>query len=127
VVRGPFHAVVHLDNHELTLMLDDCYAGRFPIGLGKDHQPAEGTYLVKDKVKKPTYYGPNGVIIPASDPQNPLGERWIGLGNQIGLHGTNDPQNVGRDQTAGSICLSSRDIEDVFDILSVDSRVVVRR
>ena len=30
VVRGPFDAVVRLDKHELTLLLQNRYAGRFP-------------------------------------------------------------------------------------------------
>jgi lipoprotein-anchoring transpeptidase ErfK/SrfK len=127
VVRGPFHAIVRLDSHELTLMVNGCYAGRFPIGIGTDHSQLEGTYLVKEKEPNPTYYGPNGMTIGAEDPRNPLGKRWIGLGDQIGIHGTNDPQNIGRDQAAGSICLGDRDIEDVFDILSVGSRVLIQR
>ncbi len=127
VVRGPFQAVILLGAHELTLMLGDCYAGRFPIGIGKEHQPAEGTYVVKDKRKNPTYYGAGGITIDANDPNNPLGERWIGLGDQVGIHGTNDPKSVGGNQSAGSVCLGNRDIDDVFDILSVGSRVVVRR
>ncbi len=126
VVSGPFHAVVHLDDGELTLMVQDRYAGRFPIGIGQDHENLEGTYQVRDKLVNPTYYGREEVV-DADDPRNPLGERWIGLGNQIGIHGTNDPKHVGKTQPAGAICLGDRDIEDVYDILSVGSRVVIRR
>ncbi len=39
VVRGPFTAVISLEKLELTLMLQDRYAGRFAIGLGTDHRP----------------------------------------------------------------------------------------
>lgn len=126
VVRGPFNAVIHLDRYELTLMLHGRYAGRFPIGIGQDQPVMTGLQLVKDKMMNPTYYG-SGQVIDADDPNNPLGERLIGLGSRLSLHGTNDPQGIGRTGGPGTIRLSNRDIEDVFDILSIGSRVVIQR
>ena len=107
-------------------MLQNRYAGRFPIGVGMDHTQLEGSYVVRDKATNPTYYGPSGSI-PAGDPNNPLGQYWIDLGDQIGIHGTNDPGNLHRTGGQGSVCLGNPDIEDVFDILSVGSRVVIQR
>ena len=114
VVRGPFDAVIHLDTHELTLKLGGLYAGRFPIGIGRDQRDLEGTYFVEDKILQP-------------DPNAPLGQFWIKLTDQIGIHGTNDPQYVGSDDGPGSICLDQQDIEDVHDILSIGSRVQILR
>ncbi len=126
VVRGKFSATIDKDEHLLTLWLNGRYAGRFPIGLGRDYSTPEGEFVVQNKVENPTYYGPDRVIA-AEDPNNPLGERWIDLGNQIGIHGTNDPSSIGRDASRGCIRMSPRDIEDVYDILSIGSRVVIRR
>ncbi len=127
VVRGPFGAVVHLEKHELTLTLEGRYAGRFPIGVGCDRPKLEGEYIVREKTANPVYQGPGGVNVPGGDSHNPLGKFWIGLGNGVGLHGTVDPQNIGRDDNRGTICLGERDIDDLFGILSVGSRVVIRR
>jgi lipoprotein-anchoring transpeptidase ErfK/SrfK len=126
VIRGPFDALVDLDKYEMTLVLGGRYAGRFPIGVGRDHARLEGSYVVRNKTTNPPYYGPD-VDFAANDPNNPLGEHWIDLGNQIGIHGTNDPQNLHRTDGRGSVCLGARDIEDVFGILSIGSRVVIRR
>lgn len=127
VVRGPFQAVVSLEKRELTLMTNDgSYAGRFKIGIGSEHPPMEGTYAVSEKVINPVYYGRDRAIS-AEDPANPLGERWIGLGKNMGIHGTNSPENIGRTDLAGSISMSERDVEDVYDILSLGSRVTIRR
>jgi len=115
VVRGPFEAVVHLDRHEMTIMLRGLYAGRFPIGIGRDQQGLEGVYSVEDKVLQP------------EDPSNPLGRYWIRLSDRIGIHGTNDPRNIGTTGGPGSICLDDQDIEDVHDILSLGSRVQILR
>lgn len=127
VLDGPFDAVVHLDRHELTLMLQDRYAGRFPIGVGLDQPHLEGTYSVLEKQINPAYYDPAGHMIEPDDPANPLGQRKLGLGKQVAIHGTNDPAKVGRTGGRGTICLSRQDAEDVYDILSVGSRVVIRR
>jgi hypothetical protein len=115
VVRGPFDAVIDLDRHELTLKLGPLYAGRFPIGIGRNQADLEGLYFVQDK------------IVQAEDPSSPLGRFWIKLDDRIGIHGTNDPANVGRDDGPGTICLDQRDIEDVHDILSIGSRVQILR
>lgn len=127
VVRGPFNAVVNLERRQLTLMLaDGSYAGRFNIGIGREHPPLEGVYTVSNKQVNPVYHGRERAI-GADDPSNPLGERFIGLSGAFGIHGTDRPENIGRTELPGSICLGPRDVEDVFDILTVGSKVTIRR
>jgi hypothetical protein len=127
VVRGPFGAIVNLQKRELTLFLaDGSYAGRFPIGVGQEHPPREGTFAVSDKVDNPVYRGKDKTAGPG-DPANPLGQHWIGLGSDLGIHGTDKPENVGRTDLPGSISLTPRDIKDVYDILATGSRVTIRR
>ena len=86
----------------------------------------EGDFAVSDKVVNPVYHGRERAA-GAGDPTNPLGQRWIGLGSSMGIHGTDRAENIGRNDLAGSISLSPHDAEDVFDILSVGSRVMIRR
>lgn len=127
VVRGPFNAVISLEKRELTLTLaDGSYAGRFPIGLGQEQPPREGVYAVSDKVVNPVYHG-REKSLGAGDQTNPLGNRWIGLGSDMGIHGTDRQENIGRTDLPGSISLSPRDVEDVFDILATGSKVTIRR
>jgi len=132
VLRGPFDAIVYPDRLELVLQVNGLYAGRFPIGIGRDQARLDGSYAVTKKTTRPTYHGPNGAI-PPEDPDNPLGKYWIGLNEQIGIHGTNDMRNLRRRDGRGTICLGDRDIEDVYDILSVasescpGSKVIIRR
>jgi hypothetical protein len=127
VVRGPFNAIIHLERHELSLMVGGRYAGRFAIGVGCDQPKLEGEYVVREKNTNPLYRGPGGVTTAGGDLRNPLGKFWIGLSDNVGLHGTVDPQNIGRDDNRGTICLGDRDIDDLYGILSVGSRVVIQR
>lgn len=126
VIRGPFDAVVDLSDLELTLLLRDRYAGRFRIGLGQDVPAPEGEFKVRNKVQHPPYNGPDQAL-PSDDPANPLGKYWLDLGNQFGIHGTNNPASIGQTGSRGNIRLGPRDDEDVFDILTVGSSVMIRR
>ena len=132
MVRGPFDAIIHLERRQLTLMLNGAYAGRFAIGVGHDFPPREGQYSVILKMPNPPYHGLDRNIA-GGDPANPLGTRWIGLGTTptedsgYGIHGINDPNALGRPDQAGCIALGPRDVDDLFDILSVGSRITIRR
>ena len=121
VVRGPFSAVVDLNRLELTLMLQGRYAGRFPVTLDPNRGSVEGTFIVRDKRTFP----PISTVqfgTPAT-----TGKCWIDLGNQVSLQSKGDLGDLNRGDARGAICLSDRDMEDVFGILSVGSRVVVQR
>jgi hypothetical protein len=118
-VRGPFDAAISLSRHELTLSLGGKrYAGRFPIGLGPDLEKNAGTFMVTDKT--------DVSALPAEQSQS-WGTRFIGLGRDLGIHGTNDPQSIGKTTNEGYIRLDNRDVEDLFDILSIGSKVIIRR
>ncbi|HYW80809.1 MAG TPA: LysM peptidoglycan-binding domain-containing protein [Thermoguttaceae bacterium] len=133
VVRGPFDAQIDLTDMVLTLQVGGRYAGRFAIGIGQDQPNLEGSYVVSGQTTDPVYYGPDQTRAEAGDPNNPLGEFLISLGSQPGdagrvaIHGTNDPRNLHHVGGPGTIRLGDRDIEDVFGILSIGSRVVIRR
>jgi LysM repeat protein len=132
VLRGPFEVVVSLERFELTLMLGGRYAGRFPIGIGRDNPQLEGSYTVRKKLTQPPYQSPARAFA-GGDPDNPMGKLSIELADRVAIHGTNDIRNLRRADGPGTICLGPRDIQDLGDILSagseaaVASRVTVRR
>ncbi len=124
VVRGPFDAEISLDKYELVLTLQGRYAGRFSVGLGRDQQTLAGTHIVREKTDRPPQAGSS----PIGTTGNPATSGpWIGLNGQVGIHGTTNPQDVGRPGGNGWISLANGDLGDVYNILSVGSRVVIRR
>jgi hypothetical protein len=127
VIRGPFEAVVHTDRHELTLMLQNLYAGRFPIGLGNDLPKGEANYTVRDKAPIDPNTVAAGIVPSPNDPRNPPSSPWIGLSDRIGIHAAADPRAIGRDDNRGAICVGERDLQDLYGILSVGSRVTIVR
>lgn len=131
VIRGPFDALVELEKFRLTLFVQGRYAGRFKIGIGKDNATPEGEFEVLQKIPNPAYYG--DVVIDQNDPNNPLGDYMVDLGDKLMIHGTNEPQSIGRAESRGCIRLDNRDVKDVYEILSVKtdrstgSKVTIRR
>ncbi len=125
VLQGPFHAVVDLSQRQLTVHANGYYVRSFPVAVGKDHSTPTGEFPVLNKVENPTYYGPDG-IISADDPNNPLGEHWIDLGNSYGIHGTINPQSIGTAASKGCIRLQANDVALLYDLLTTESIVIIR-
>jgi hypothetical protein len=127
VVRGPFNAVVVKAEYRLDVYLHGTFVKQYPVGLGEDDGTPEGRWKVHNKLTNPTYYSPRDAkIIAADDPENPLGERWIGLegieGDAVGqerygIHGTVEPDSVGKSVSLGCIRLYNADVEELYDLL----------
>jgi LysM repeat protein len=127
VVEGPFSAVVDLSDYELTIHCHGNFVRKYRVGTGKDGVSPIGEFVVKEKLENPTYYGPNGDVKAPDDPLNPLGERWIDIGDSFGIHGTIEPDSIGRSESRGCIRMLNSDVEDVYDLLTIGSPVRIQR
>jgi lipoprotein-anchoring transpeptidase ErfK/SrfK len=127
VVRGPFGAVVDLSTFTLTIHAHGWYVQDYRIGVGRDGKTPVGRFEVHEKLENPVWYDPDGGVVEADDPENPLGEYWLGLGNHIGIHGTIDPATIGRAASRGCIHLGDKDIREVFELLGTGSEVTIRK
>lgn len=126
VIRGPFSAVVDLSDFEITVHAHGYFVCRFPVGVGRDNSTPIGTFQVDDKLVDPTYYGPDGVIA-HDDPTNPLGEHWISIGDSYGIHGTIEPESIGKAESHGCVRLRNSDVAEVYDFLTIGSEIVIRQ
>lgn len=126
VVPGPFGARVTLSRYELVIHLNGDFVKSYRVGVGKDGTTPVGTFPVKNKMLDPTYYGPEGVIA-HDDPQNPLGERWVDIGDSYGIHGTIEPDSIGKSESRGCIRMLNSDVEEVYDFLVNGSEVRIQR
>jgi len=125
VIKGPFSAVIDLSDYELTVHAYGYFVTRYPVGIGKDGSTPIGTFTVQSKQVDPTYYGPDGVI-EHDDPANPLGERWIDIGDSYGIHGTINPGSIGKGESRGCIRMHNDDVAAVYDLLTIGSEVTIR-
>ena len=126
VFNGPMRAEVNLTRGELTLFLQDLYAGRFPISVGHEPAPVEGTFQIADRRRDRTYYGANSQVLPATDGRNPYGGYWMSLGKDMCIHGspaTTTPEM----SNAGCISLAPLDAREVYSLLTQGSQVTIHR
>lgn len=153
IVRLPIHAVVHKNDYRMDLYAGSPPTGRgaggsstsdlgpdgqerdwvyirsFRVGLGESNGTPEGTFVVRpnSKLVNPRWVNPRtGEVFEADNPENPIGERWIGLDGSddntrkfvgYGVHGTVDPDSIGQQRSMGCVRLASDDVAVVYELL----------
>ena len=129
IVRGPFRAEVSRGRRELTMFLGQYYAGRFGVNFGRDLPNQDAVYEVAEKTLGRNFFDVRtGDEILRSDPANPYGGYWIGLrGDQVTAAHNVGIHAVAGNEGVGCIGLRKQDASDVHTILSVGSRIVIRR
>lgn len=111
--------------------------GAFPVAVGRRDWPSPiGTFEIGAKEIDPTWDVPVSIqremaqagravlktVLPG--PDNPLGDRWLGLKEMgVGIHGTNQPTSVFRVTTHGCIRLHPDDARVLFELVEVGSPV----
>ncbi|TWT29241.1 LysM domain protein [Posidoniimonas corsicana] len=115
VLHGPFQAFVDASNSELVLMIDGKYAGKFAVQLS-GAAAADGHWTVAQKPDgQPTAYGatPDGKQLVLKDAS---GMSTLVIGSTGG-----SPMERGR------VTVAAADLDELHDILSVGSEVIIRR
>jgi hypothetical protein len=118
--------LVSLPDHQLALIENGQVKKVYPVAVGKESSPSPtGSFRIVARLTDPTYYQP-GKVIPAGT-SNPLGNRWIGLDRRgYGIHGTNEPQSIGKSSSHGCIRMAKRDLEELFAQVKVGDAVEIR-
>lgn len=112
----------------------------FPITPGKERFIHYGMWEVRNCVEFPSWRYDKSLLetgkrstdqskvydLP-SGPNSPVGIMWCGLSKSgIGLHGTADPETIGRAQSAGCIRLSNWDVIRLPSLISPGTTVEIR-
>lgn len=116
VVRGPFSAVVDLSRSQLILMVDDRYAGKFPVTLTPGQTVDDGEWVVG---RKSSEQAPGRALLLQGTPAAP------GAPAPMLVIASDALPTTAADGTV--IKVAAKDAEDLSDILSIGSRVVTRR
>ncbi|MEJ5259304.1 MAG: L,D-transpeptidase family protein [Anaerohalosphaeraceae bacterium] len=137
VIRGPFHAVISRKRYTMDLFLQNQYIKTYRVGLGTPgHETPRGLWRVKpnDKMIQPPWTDPDtGRRYVATDPDYPLGSRWIGLEGLEGeakgrtgfaIHGTKEPETIGTQSSRGCIRLHNGDVIEVYNLLFAGQSLV---
>ena len=115
--------VVSIPDRKLAVVEDGAVVKIFPTAVGAPKSPSpKGCFTVVQRVPDPTWYSKGKVVPPGK--ANPVGTRWIGLSLKgYGIHGTNNPASIGRNVSHGCIRMRNRDVEQLFDMVSIGDSV----
>ena len=133
LVTGPFHAIVDKSDYTLDLYLGEgdtqVYIRTFPVGLGEFNSTPVGLFRIRPRSKlvNPEWINPRTrERFAADDPNNPIGERWLGLEgisdavrdvSGYGIHGTIEPDSIGRQASMGCVRMHHEDVAIIYEVL----------
>ena len=102
-LQEPLEIVIDKDKHKLALISGDTIIRMYDVGLGGDRTP-EGSFVITDKV-----VNPNGRS------NGEFGSRGMQLSNtNYAIHGTNEPDSIGLDESLGCVRMRTGDVEELF-------------
>ncbi|MCG5236686.1 L,D-transpeptidase family protein [Xanthobacter oligotrophicus] len=126
--------IIDTPNTYLYYVVGGGKAIRYGIGVGREGFTWAGTQKISRKAEWPDWRPPSEMIqrqpyLPrfmAGGPGNPMGARALYLGStEYRIHGTNEPQTIGKFVSSGCFRLLNADIEDLFDRAGVGTKVVI--
>ncbi len=131
ILPGKTRILISKRNFTLLLLLNDKYVKQYRIATGKNNKTPVGTFEVKNKMKEPVWYSPDGGVFPYGSKENILGTRWIGFKDKpniygYGIHGTTQPETVGTAASNGCIRMLNSDVEELYDFVTPDTEIVIQ-
>ena len=125
----------------LYLVMEGGEAMRYGIGVGREGFGWSGEADIRRKAEWPTWTPPASMIArqPELEPyrrgmkpgiDNPLGARALylfqnGKDTLYRIHGTNEPESIGKNVSSGCVRLLNHDVIDLFNRTPVGAKVVV--
>ncbi len=97
----------------------------YSVSTGANNSTPVGTFKITTKLENPVWFN-KGIVVPPESPQNVLGTRWMGFDIPgYGIHGTVEPNNIGKQVTAGCVRMINEQVEELYSILPVGTEVVI--
>jgi lipoprotein-anchoring transpeptidase ErfK/SrfK len=110
-------------------------AVRYPVGVGRIANQWTGTTYITAKYSDPSWIPPANMrrekprlppFVPGGSPQNPMGVATMTLsGGELAIHGTNQPNSIGRFLPHGCIRMFNEDIADLYRRVGIGTPVIV--
>ncbi len=126
ILQGPFDIVIEKSRFRLMVFRSGIFVKEYPIGLGKNGTTPEGEFAVTKKLVDPPWDPPGPEYAASGAPDNPLGSRWIEFVEHYGIHGTIEPETIGKEESRGCVRMLNKDVEELYDMVVTGSKVTIR-
>ena len=105
--------LIDISEKSLYLVNGNQLLKRYPVATGKQNTPTPlGSWKVTNKAK----WGGG------------FGTRWMGINvpwGKFGIHGTNKPNSIGYNASAGCVRMRNQDVEDLYKYVKHETPVVI--
>ncbi|WP_372663852.1 L,D-transpeptidase [Cohnella sp.] len=116
LTEQPLSIIVDKEKHRLAVISGNVLLRNYEVGLGGDKTP-EGSFVITEKVKNPNGKS-NGVF----------GSRGMTLSDsQYAIHGTDEPNSMGKDESLGCVRMTKEDLEELYDLVSIGTPVTIAK
>ncbi len=128
--KGVFSVFVNKSQNILTLKSGEEIVKIYHVATGrdkKDNDTPVGAFKIASKIPNPVWFKPGGQPVPPESPENELGSRWMGfdINPHYGIHGTIHPEAIGEHATAGCVRMLNPDVEELFDLLPIGTKITI--
>ncbi len=133
---APGTIVISTAERRLYFVLPGGQAIKYGVGVGRPGFEWGGTKTVAMKREWPDWTPPAQMLRRRPDlprhmkggVDNPLGARAMYLGGTLyRIHGSNEPETIGQAVSSGCIRMTNDDVVDLYNRVSVGTKVVVMR
>lgn len=122
-----------LSQRQVKLVQNEKLLKQYPVAIGRPGwETPVGTFQIQTMIVDPSWKHPfEGYVIPSNDPNNPLGERWIGFWtdgtNWVGFHGTSESMraSIGTATSHGCVRMFDEDIQAMYELVAIGTPVIV--
>jgi len=130
----PTYLTVDRSNFELTLWQELERVKTYTVAIGAvGFDTPVGTYNIQNMAVDPAWNVPDsnwagdlaGTVVPGGTSENPLKERWLGIYDGAGIHGTDDVASLGSRASHGCVRMAVADVIELYDQVDVGTPIYI--
>ena len=130
----PVYLTVDRSSFQLKLWKNLKLAKTYTVAIGAaGYDTPAGEYSIQNKAVDPVWSVPDkpwagelaGETIPGGDPRNALKERWMGIFDGAGIHGTDDTASLGSAASHGCVRMAIPDVIELYDQVPVGTPIYI--
>lgn len=132
--KYPTYLTVNRSTFELSMWKDLELAKTYTVAIGaQGFDTPAGVYNIQNMAVDPAWNVPEadwagslaGTVVPGGVPENPLKERWMGIFDGAGIHGTDDLASLGTAASHGCVRMSIPDVIELYDQVDVGTPIYI--
>ncbi len=130
----PTYLVVDRSSFTLSLYESLELTKEYTVAIGAaGFDTPVGEYAIQNKAVDPAWNVPDsdwagdlaGTVVPGGSPENPLKERWMGIFDGAGIHGTDDVASLGSAASHGCVRMAVPDVVELYDQVDVGTPIYI--